>query len=85
MLKLRTKVRTVRTVDTPSLYLTIGQAMKEAREAAGMSQEQVGLALGMTRANMSNLESGRSAILLPHVYNLAMLLDLPIHRLLPKL
>ena len=78
-----THVRTVKTVDVAALYSAIGRAMKSARESRRMSQEQVGLALGMTRANVANLEAGRGRILVEHIYNAALFLKVPIRKLLP--
>lgn len=84
---LKKNVKTVRsvTVDLSDLYCQIGAAMKQARETKKLTQAQVGLALGMTRANVSNLEAGTSAILLAHIYNLAMFLKVPVTTFLPKL
>ena len=84
MQAMKTMTRKVTIVDPISLYVDVGQRMKEAREKAGLTQEQVGLSLGMTRANVANLEGGKSAILLTHLYNLAMCLDVPLSRFLPS-
>lgn len=82
---MKTVTRRITTVDVISLYVDIGQRMREAREKAGLSQEQIGMQLGMTRANVANLEAGKTAILMPHVYNLALALEIPLSRLLPPL
>ena len=82
-MKVPMRIRTVRVVDAQALYVGIGKAIRSARESRRMSQGQVAVALGMTRANVSNLEAGRSRVLLEHVYNVALLLDVPIRSLLP--
>lgn len=77
--------RKIVVVDALSLYQTIGGLMKAARERAGLTQEAVGIQLGMTRANVANLESGKTAIMVTHIYNLAAMLEIPVSKLLPPL
>jgi transcriptional regulator with XRE-family HTH domain len=81
---MKTRTVTYVTVDSAWLYCEIGKRMRKMREEAGLSQEQVGRALGVSRANIANLECGRTAILLPHIYNLARLAKCEIGALLPK-
>jgi transcriptional regulator with XRE-family HTH domain len=75
--------RRVTIVDPESLYVAVGERMREARDKSGLTQEQIGIQLGMTRANVANLEAGKTAIMLQHVYNLALYLEIPVSRLLP--
>jgi DNA-binding XRE family transcriptional regulator len=49
----------------------LGQLMKAMRITAGLTQEQMAKALGMTRANVPNLESGRYNIYLHHLVRCA--------------
>ena len=79
------KFKTVRVVDTISLNREVGSNIRRARETAKLSQAQLGVHLGMTRASVSNIELGSHAIMLSHVYNVAMLLGIPISRLLPRI
>lgn len=84
--KLRSAIELVKTrhvVDTPALYREVGRRIRVARERAGLSQGQLGIALGMTRANVSLLESGGQRVLLEHVYNAALFLDRPAREFLP--
>lgn len=80
---LKTKTVTRRVVDMPALYRQIGARMRLHREKRGMTQQDVGLVLNMTRANVANLERGGTRILLEHVYNAALLFRVPAARLLP--
>jgi len=81
---MKVKSVTYATVDEQWLYAQVGKRMRKAREVAGMPQEEVGYALRMTRANVSNIEAGRSAIMLTHLYNLARLLRVSVMEFLPK-
>ena len=78
------KFRTVRVVDAVSLNREVGENIRKARDSAKLSQQELGAHLGMTRASVSNIERGSHAIMLSHVYNVALYLDIPISRLLPK-
>lgn len=79
----KTSVITRRVVDRSALYREIGKKMRRVRERAGLSQETVGIALGMTRANVSSLEAGKTRILLEHIYNAAMAMKVPASEFLP--
>jgi transcriptional regulator with XRE-family HTH domain len=79
----KTKKLTREVVDVLALYKDVGGRLRAARIRAGVSQEQVSLALGMTRANVSNLEAGRSRVQLEHIYNAALLFGRPVKELLP--
>lgn len=76
-------VVTRRVVDVASLYRDIGAKLRHHRERAKCSQEQLGIALGMTRANVANLEAGKTRILLEHIYNAALTLKIDVRELLP--
>ena len=78
------KFKTVRVVDAVSLNREVGMNIRRAREIAKLSQAQLGAHLGMTRAGVSNIELGLHAIMLSHIYNVALYLSVPIARLLPK-
>lgn len=80
---MKVKTKTRRVVDMQALYTSIGRNLKQAREKAGVSQRDVGMALGMSRANVANMEAGTMRILLEHVYNAALLFNVPLRRLLP--
>lgn len=43
----------------------VGEAIKKARQAQNMTQEQLGEKIGVQRAQISKLEKGKSVITLP--------------------
>lgn len=45
----------------------LGEAIKKAREANHLTQEQLGEKIGVQRAQISRLEKGRSVITLPTI------------------
>ena len=49
-------------------YRRFGQLLRRARKASGLSQEDLGKAIGLNRTSVSNIEKGRQKILL-HSYN----------------
>lgn len=82
-MKVKTKVHTRRVVDVPALYRDVGGRLRQARQRAKLTQEDVGIVLGMTRSNVANLEAGKTRILLEHVYNVALLVGRQARELLP--
>lgn len=52
-------------------YREIGRRLREAREAAGYSQEDVARILDVTGATYSRYESGHHKITIPEIYRLA--------------
>lgn len=52
-------------------YQGIGRRLRQAREAAGYSQEEAGRFLGVTGATYSRYESGLYKIPIPDVYRIA--------------
>jgi transcriptional regulator with XRE-family HTH domain len=45
--------------DDTELLRSVGRRIREARAAAGLSQQQVASRVGMTRSSVANLEAGR--------------------------
>jgi transcriptional regulator with XRE-family HTH domain len=78
------KYRTVKIVDAQSLNQEVGQRIRQVREKRGLQQAQLGAHLGLTRAAVSNMELGRHAIMLVHIYNIALFLGVPVRKLLPE-
>lgn len=77
------KTLTRRVVDVPALYRDIGKRLRQARTRKRITQEAMALSLGMTRANVANLEGGKTRILLEHVYNVALVVGCNVRELLP--
>ncbi len=68
-----------------SIYSALGQAVAIRRKAMSLTQAQVAARVGISRASIANIESGRQKVLLHQVYLLAEALKLPsIMSLLPK-
>lgn len=65
------------------MYISVGAVMTEMRERLGVTQHQLGVALGCTRANVANMESGKCRIMLHHVPVIAAQLRIPVTDLLP--
>jgi hypothetical protein len=38
----------------------------------------------MTRANVSNIEAGKTSVMLEHLYNLSLMTNTPVNRLMPQ-
>lgn len=60
----------------------LADRIRVAREVAGIKQEQVAKALGMSRPNYVNLESGRMNIYAHHVWKLATIFGVKIQTLM---
>lgn len=58
--------RMVTQVEKP--YVRLGEAMREARFALGLTQEEVATRLGMSRTSLTNIEIGRQRVLLADVF-----------------
>lgn len=53
------------------IYRDLGRAIAKRREVIGLTQAQVAGRIGLTRASLANIETGRQKVLLHHVYRLA--------------
>lgn len=68
------------------LYKALGRAIATRREKLGLTQATLAARIGMSRASIANIESGRQNVLLHHIYHLASALDFSqIAELLPAL
>lgn len=64
-------------------YKIVGRNIEKYRVQKGITQESLGKILSLSRCNISNIECGRQAIMLPHLYNISKVLDIPIRQFLP--
>jgi len=64
-------------------YNRFGQILREARKTSGLSQEDLGKAVGLNRTSVSNIEKGRQKILLHTFCKVVRLLKLEPRDLLP--
>jgi transcriptional regulator with XRE-family HTH domain len=72
-------------MDESSIYAALGELVREHREGQGMSQGALGKRIGLSRASVANIESGRQRIPLHHLYRMAEALGVNAHTLLPNL
>ncbi len=54
-----------------AIYAAFGKAVSVRRKELGLTQEALSAQVGMSRASIANIESGRQNVLLHHVYSLA--------------
>lgn len=58
-------------LDTRSIQLRIGEKIKKAREKRGLSQEELGDAVGMSRISVLQVEKGEANTTLPKLWLIA--------------
>ena len=68
----------------PALYKRLGSTIKAKRRALGLTQQQLAKQLGISRASLANVETGRQRVLVHQVYELADRLNANVHELLPE-
>jgi transcriptional regulator with XRE-family HTH domain len=56
-------------------YEVFGRAIALRRKGQGMSQDDLAKAVGLSRASIANIETGRQKVLLHHVYMIAAALN----------
>ena len=71
-------------MEIPALYKRIGSTVKFKRRAMGLTQQQLAKQLGISRASLANIETGRQRILVHQLYDLAMQLNANVSGLLPE-
>lgn len=71
-------------MEIPALYKRIGSTVKFKRRALGLTQQQLAKQLGISRASLANIETGRQRILVHQLYELATQLNVNVSGLLPK-
>ena len=67
----------------PSLYMRLGATIRECRHRLGFTQEQLARQLGISRASLANMETGRQRMLVHQLYLFAEKLNVEIEELLP--
>ena len=63
-------------MDEQSIYRELGRAVATRRKMVGLTQAEVAKDVGISRASIANIESGRQKVLLHQVYGLVKALDL---------
>jgi len=69
---------------TQSLYRHIGRAVKHAREALEMTQEELASQVGVARTSITNLEKGKQHFPLHHLLSVAELLHMDLVSFIPS-
>jgi transcriptional regulator with XRE-family HTH domain len=65
------------------LYSRFGQRVRQHRERLNLNQAEIGRAVGLSRASIANIETGRQRTPIHHLYRLARALRVDVHALLP--
>ena len=68
----------------PALYKRLGATIKGQRRALGLTQQQLAKQLGISRASLANVETGRQRVLVHQLYELAEQLNVNVQELLPE-
>lgn len=66
-----------------SIYVEAGRRIKDIRRAAGISQERLAHAVGLSRTSITNIERGRQKLLLHTISEIADILKVSVHDLVP--
>jgi transcriptional regulator with XRE-family HTH domain len=66
------------------IYKTIGGIIRQRRRRLELPQVELARRLGISRATLANIETGRQRVLVHHVYALAEALDIKPSDLLPQ-
>ena len=67
-----------------ALYRAVGEAIRSARLAQDMTQEQLAKAVGFLRTSVVNIEAGRQRVPLATLYDIADALGVQAAALLPR-
>ena len=67
----------------PLLYKRLGTIIKNRRRQLGLTQAHLSSQLGISRASLANVETGRQRVLVHQLYQLAEKLDVKVTALLP--
>ena len=59
------------------LYKVVGASVAAQRKKLNLTQAEVAKEIGLTRASLANIETGRQKFMLHHIYKLANALSVP--------
>ena len=68
----------------PALYRRLGSTIKARRRVLGLTQHELAKRLGISRASLANMETGRQRVLVHQLYELAGQLNVSVQELLPE-
>ena len=72
-------------MDRKSIYKEIGVRIRSRRKELRLTQETLASRLGLSRASLANIETGRQSVLVHRLYPIAQVLSLSVDDLLPPL
>jgi len=58
-------------MDDMEIYRQLGQKVARLRNERGRTQAEIAAQIGLTRASLANIETGRQKVLMHHVFRLA--------------
>ena len=67
-----------------AFYKYLGSAIRAQRRVLGLTQRQLAGQLGISRASLANVETGRQRVLVHQLYELASQLNTSVDKLLPE-
>ena len=70
--------------DKKFLYSEFGERVRKHRQRLGLSQEDLGMKVRLSRTSITNIERGRQKILLHQLFSLADALEVTPQALLPE-
>ncbi|HJQ24668.1 MAG TPA: helix-turn-helix transcriptional regulator [Blastocatellia bacterium] len=68
-----------------SFYANLGKRIRNRRQQAKITQDELAQRLSVTRTSVTNIESGRQRILVHSLYDIAQALGVPPASLLPPI
>jgi transcriptional regulator with XRE-family HTH domain len=71
-------------LDFKAFYRDLGEVIRGRRDVLGMTQADLAARIGLTRASIANIETGRQNLLLHQLIQLAKALELEPEHLLPQ-
>ena len=72
-------------MNSTPIYKEIGARIRSRRRQLRLTQETLACRLGLSRASLANIETGRQSVLVHRLYPLAQALGLSVADLLPPL
>ena len=76
---------TMMSINEQKLYTYVGEALRNARVAASLTQSQVAEATGLLRTSVTNIEAGRQKAPVHVLFRLCDVLQIEVANLLPSL
>lgn len=76
-------MRLAKPMDHVRIYRQMGSAIRDRRKKLALTQHKLAASVGMSRAAVANIETGRQNVFVHQLYALASALELRPHELLP--